>query len=91
MARRKLGLTQEQHGALGLELSALRNRLQTICIEVSNAYPTGVAAGKHAASSRLIDLLDQLRSDLDIAACEDSERDGWDWTPAIYYPPKKAQ
>lgn len=77
----KLGLTPEQHKTLGAELAAMRNRLVSIDVMISNAYP--LASKPVHAAHRSYAAIDELRSMMDDVLFKDYP----EWAkPTVYYP-----
>jgi hypothetical protein len=65
----KPGYTLEQHERLGKELQAIRDRLVTIQVELSHAYPIKLAGLVGIAS----DAVDKLRLVLDEQVCREHQ------------------
>jgi hypothetical protein len=82
MTNRRAGLLICEHIALGAELTATRERLLRIAVQLGNAYPKTHRAVRLAATVE--DQLNRLRSALDDASAEENPGDD-DWSPVIYY------
>lgn len=77
---RKTGLSLEQHARIGLRLSAIRDELVTLGVEIANAYPK---ADKLNRLSHADEHVDKLRSALDDKLAIEFPDD---WKSSTYYP-----
>lgn len=78
---KKPGLPLERHQEIGRELQAMRNRLQTLTVELGNAYPRNKISKSERRADKAIAALDSMRSALDDIAC--AMPGGG---PRVYYP-----
>jgi hypothetical protein len=87
MAKRKPGLSLEQHKELGLELAAMRDRLVEIQTLLGNLYPIrGAASQAKRRIRRATNELDEARGELDSLVFREHPREA---EPAIYYPARR--
>lgn len=82
MSPRSPGLTREQHVALGAELFAMHDRLTTISVELSRAYPQPLAN----QADKVIAQLGKLRSKLDDVVFREYPEGETKDIARIYYP-----
>jgi hypothetical protein len=81
-SRSKPGLDITRHQEIGLELARIRDRLNTLGVEIANAYPKSSRLSRLALA--MPDSVDKARSALDNQVCAEHPAD-----PAntyVYYP-----
>ena len=76
---KKPGLPLEQHEKLGLELQVMRDRLVSITVELSKAYPHKISD----IASKAYQVIDSLRNVLDDKVC--GENPNFKNATKVYY------
>ncbi len=78
---KKKGLTVDRHWVTGARLKTIRDAFQTLCLEVSHAYP--LQSPQVRELERALDAIMEARSALDTAVCQEVPDE---YTPRTYYP-----
>lgn len=82
MAKRKTGLSRDEHAQLGAELAAMRSRLMEITVQLGHAYPRRM----RDLASRVQSDLGRLRSKLDDAMFDEYPAVSTAESARVYYP-----
>lgn len=85
MTAKKPGLTRDEHTTLGEELAAIRDRLGSIAVQLSPAYPNRIAGLALKARATV----DKLRSELDSRVFEEYPGLSTKGNIGVYYPDRK--
>ena len=83
----KPGMTRDEHTALGEELAAMRDRLVTISVHLSHAYPNRIAELAGRAQTDI----DRLRSELDSIVFREYPQLSTKGNASVYYPQRKPE
>lgn len=84
---KKLGLSRDEHSALGEELAAMRDRLVKITVQLSHSYPQVIADLAARAQADI----DSLRSKLDDRVFQEFPGLGTKGNISVYYPERNRE